>query len=225
MWMFVKDCNKFVNLTLCSGVNSVIPQEFQFPQQNCKCGACFSRDLHFKIYRNGVPPCTQWCPDTQVTSSKHTRIICKMRSHKKTKESGFFEGDSSDTDGGLNMGKRTCTTSSDCPKKIKYKDEELDAYIGTPIHRNKGEEAALCAAPLMQRFKDVLFKRVHRSVHLKVQSPLLDILLLILCKHWSLIIPFWRIISTDFPLYVVVFSIFGEIQSRHCKPVNMLFVS
>jgi ribosomal protein S6 kinase alpha-5 len=49
-----------------------------------------------------------------------------MRSHKKTKESGFFEGDSSDTDGCFNMGKRTCTTSSDCPKKNKYKDEEID---------------------------------------------------------------------------------------------------
>lgn len=65
-----------------------------------------------------------------------------MRSHKKTKESGFFEGDSSDTDGCFNMGKRTCTTSSDCPKKIKYKDEEYDNPIRTPPHE-KGEKTPL----------------------------------------------------------------------------------
>ncbi|CAG9816197.1 unnamed protein product [Phaedon cochleariae] len=54
-----------------------------------------------------------------------------MRCHKKTKESGFFEGDSSDTDG-MNMGralKRTkvCTTSSE--KRIEYTQEELETHI------------------------------------------------------------------------------------------------
>ena len=61
-----------------------------------------------------------------------------MRSHKKTKESGFFEGDSSDTDGCLNMGKRTCTTSSDCPKKMKYKDEEFENPVRSPHEKGKG---------------------------------------------------------------------------------------
>lgn len=57
-----------------------------------------------------------------------------MRCHKKTKESGFFEGDSSDTDG-LIMGKalkrtKVCTTSSDSKrKKIEYTQDELDTHI------------------------------------------------------------------------------------------------
>lgn len=54
-----------------------------------------------------------------------------MRCHKKTKESGFFEGDSSDTDG-INMGKalkrtKVCTTSSE--RKIEYTQEELETHI------------------------------------------------------------------------------------------------
>lgn len=57
-----------------------------------------------------------------------------MRCHKKTKESGFFEGYSSDTDGS-NMGKalkrtKICnTTSSESRKKIEYTQEELDTHI------------------------------------------------------------------------------------------------
>lgn len=57
-----------------------------------------------------------------------------MRYHKKTKESGFFEGYSSDTDG-LNMGKtlkRTKihnTSSSESRKKVEYTQEELDTHI------------------------------------------------------------------------------------------------
>ncbi|XP_056630842.1 ribosomal protein S6 kinase alpha-5-like isoform X1 [Diorhabda sublineata] len=57
-----------------------------------------------------------------------------MRSHKKTKESGFFEGDSSDTDGIINMGKalkrtKVCTTSSESKRKPEYTQEELDTHI------------------------------------------------------------------------------------------------
>ncbi|KAJ8919730.1 hypothetical protein NQ315_006258, partial [Exocentrus adspersus] len=58
----------------------------------------------------------------------------KMRHHKKTKESGFFEGDSSDTDG-TNMGKavkrtKVSTTSSEYSrKKVEYTQEELDTHI------------------------------------------------------------------------------------------------
>ncbi|KAG5892006.1 hypothetical protein JTB14_024447 [Gonioctena quinquepunctata] len=56
-----------------------------------------------------------------------------MRCHKKTKESGFFEGDSSDTDG-MNMGKalkrtKVCTTSSESRRKIEYTQEELETHI------------------------------------------------------------------------------------------------
>ncbi|XP_050517014.1 ribosomal protein S6 kinase alpha-5-like isoform X1 [Diabrotica virgifera virgifera] len=56
-----------------------------------------------------------------------------MRCHKKTKESGFFEGDSSDTDG-INMGKamkRTnmCSTSSESKRKPEYTQDELDSHI------------------------------------------------------------------------------------------------
>lgn len=57
----------------------------------------------------------------------------KMRFHKKTKESGFFEGDSSDTDG-TNMGKalkrtKVFTTSSEYKRKVEYTQEELDTHI------------------------------------------------------------------------------------------------
>ncbi|CAG9840316.1 unnamed protein product [Diabrotica balteata] len=56
-----------------------------------------------------------------------------MRCHKKTKESGFFEGDSSDTDG-INMGKamkrtKVCTTSSESKRKPEYTQDELDSHI------------------------------------------------------------------------------------------------
>lgn len=57
-----------------------------------------------------------------------------MRCHKKTKESGFFEGYSSDTDG-TNMGKAlkrtkiSDATSSELKKKVEYTQEELDTHI------------------------------------------------------------------------------------------------
>ena len=61
-----------------------------------------------------------------------------MRYHKKTKESGFFEGDSSDTDS--NMGKALKRTkvftrsSSEIKRKIhdqdvEYTSEELETHI------------------------------------------------------------------------------------------------
>ncbi|CAH0546581.1 unnamed protein product [Brassicogethes aeneus] len=63
-----------------------------------------------------------------------------MRCHKKTNESGFFEGDSSDTDG-LNMGKalkrtKVFTASSDCKRKIEYTAEELETHI-KPLEQAK----------------------------------------------------------------------------------------
>ncbi|VEN34086.1 unnamed protein product [Callosobruchus maculatus] len=56
-----------------------------------------------------------------------------MRCHKKTKESGFFEGDSYDTDGTI-MGKalkrsKVCTTSSETKRRIEFNQEELDSQI------------------------------------------------------------------------------------------------
>lgn len=62
-----------------------------------------------------------------------------MRHHKKTKESGFFEGDSTDTD--VNMGKalkrtKVFTRSSSESRKripdnkdIEYTSEELETHI------------------------------------------------------------------------------------------------
>lgn len=69
-----------------------------------------------------------------------------MRCHKKTKESGFFEGYSSDTDGS-SMGKalkrtKICnTTSSESKRKVEYTQEELDTHIrkseSKGRHKNK----------------------------------------------------------------------------------------
>lgn len=60
-----------------------------------------------------------------------------MREHKKTKESGYFEGDSFEKTDGVNMGKvlqRNLVTSSS--EDIKYRDrfveytrEELETHI------------------------------------------------------------------------------------------------
>lgn len=56
-----------------------------------------------------------------------------MRCHKKTKESGFFEGYSSDTDGS-NMGKalkrtKIHNTTSSESRRIEYTQDELDTHI------------------------------------------------------------------------------------------------
>lgn len=67
-----------------------------------------------------------------------------MRGHKKTKESGFFEGDSSDTDVINNMGKalkrsKVYTASDDSSKrKADYTTEELDTHIRQTEHSKKG---------------------------------------------------------------------------------------
>lgn len=66
--------------------------------------------------------------------------LTTMRGHKKTKESGFFEGDSSDTD---NMGKalkrtKVFTTSGEAKqRKIEYTQEELETHI-RPLENVKG---------------------------------------------------------------------------------------
>lgn len=58
-----------------------------------------------------------------------------MRGHKKTKESGFFEGNSSDTDGpSVNMGKalkrtKISDTSSESRRRVEYTQDELDTHI------------------------------------------------------------------------------------------------
>lgn len=68
-----------------------------------------------------------------------------MRCHKKTKESGFFEGDS-DSDA-VNMGKalnrtNVFTTSGDTKKKvgerIEYTQEELETHIRSTEYSKKG---------------------------------------------------------------------------------------
>lgn len=67
-----------------------------------------------------------------------------MRCHKKTKESGFFEGDS-DSDILNNMGramKRTNVLSSECKRrlceKVEYTQEELETHIRPTEYSKKG---------------------------------------------------------------------------------------
>lgn len=69
-----------------------------------------------------------------------------MRCHKKTKESGYFEGDS-DTDSSGNMGKalkrtKVFTLSNDYARKlcdrIEYTAEELETHIRQTEYSRKG---------------------------------------------------------------------------------------
>lgn len=78
-----------------------------------------------------------------------------MRGHKKTKESGFFEGDSSDTDNINNMGKalkrtKVYTASDDSSKrKAEYTNEELETHIRQTEHSKKGILYIKIRAPLV----------------------------------------------------------------------------
>lgn len=69
-----------------------------------------------------------------------------MRCHKKTKESGYFEGDS-DTDSSGNMGKalkrtKVFTLSSDYARKlcdrVEYTAEELETHIRQTDYSRRG---------------------------------------------------------------------------------------
>lgn len=70
-----------------------------------------------------------------------------MRCHKKTKESGFFEGDSDSSE--VNMGKalkrtNVFTGSSDSSKRkvcerIEYTQEELDTHIKSSNYPKTGK--------------------------------------------------------------------------------------
>lgn len=76
-----------------------------------------------------------------IKSENYSVQHLKMRGHKKTKESGFFEGESSDTDG-INMGralKRTkvCTTSSE--SRFDFNPEDMDSHL-----RNYAFKVNLC---------------------------------------------------------------------------------
>lgn len=59
------------------------------------------------------------------------KVKNKMRCHKKTKESGFFEGE---FESDVNMGKalkrtKVFTTSSDLKSRNSYTTEELETHI------------------------------------------------------------------------------------------------
>lgn len=68
-----------------------------------------------------------------------------MREHKLTKESGYFEGDSFETDAG-NMGKalkrtKVFTTSSEYKQKdrlVEYTQDELETHIRPSHYSNLG---------------------------------------------------------------------------------------
>lgn len=115
-----------------------------------------------------------------------------MRCHKKTKESGFFEGDS-DSDA-VNMGKalkrtNVFTASGDTKRKVcermEYTTEELETHIRSTDYSKKGR---YCFDYKIQNFMvDVydgsMFSFIHdSSVTLSFKNPLRCVFL----EHYKL---------------------------------------
>ncbi|ERL89012.1 hypothetical protein D910_06390 [Dendroctonus ponderosae] len=76
-----------------------------------------------------------------------------MRGHKKTKESGFFEGDSTETEVMTNTLKRTkvYTTSGDGRRIVEYSQE--DSLIPSQNREAEATELSCCAVALGWRSK------------------------------------------------------------------------